>query len=277
MNKKRSNKYPVYVTNNSNKRICLQRNTPIAEIGVANPAMNYMQIAFSHQEKQGNLIAFNENSWFLQPHSNDPKDKFYDLEDINSMRINPAEMDHKNCKQQEKERMKARKEARKRLERDKNLDDDERELKLKHFDEKGYFTYPVTTVMDKKKTIIEFKKDTNPKSDEELMQDLDLSHLEGEQKEMMKKVFKENINVFSRSEMDIPQCDLVQARPELTQEAKKKGVQNSKFREIPAQIRDEVEDVLSSMIKAGILKFSNKPTHIVSNLLCVPKKIEVLD
>ena len=166
----------------------------------------------------------------------------------------------------------ARKQALKKLEKDKNLNNEERLSKLKDFDEKGYFTYPVTSVMDKKKNIIEFKKEAKVKTDEELMDELDLSHLEGQEKEMMRKVFKDNIKVFSRSEMDIPVCDLVEARPELTEEAKSEGVQNCKFREISASIRDQVEDVLSSMVKAGILKFSNKPTHIVSNLLCARKK-----
>ena len=228
-----------------------------------------MHVAFSINEEDSQEATATKENCFMSSWSQYSKDIFYDLQDI---RVHSLRQDTTQVGEAIKADPKALFEAKNRLKEDENLNDEEKRAKLDNFEKNGYFTYPVTSVMDRKKTIIEFKKDTKPKTEEELLNELDLSHLEGDQREMMRKVFKDNVKVFSRSELDIPPCPIIKCKPELTEEAKKKGIQNAKFQEFPSQIKDQVEEVLSSMIEAGILKISNKPTHLVSNLLCMAKK-----
>ena len=166
----------------------------------------------------------------------------------------------------------AREQAKKTLDENIHLNEEEKKSKLEDFDNKGSFTHPASTLFENNGTVIELKGDTEVKTEKELLDEIDLQHMDFEDQEKIRKIFKENIACLSVSEMDIPICPLVTAKPELNEDAKKKGVQNCKFRDIPVQIKDQVDKVLAQMVSAGILKFTNKPTHIVSNLICTAKK-----
>ena len=162
--------------------------------------------------------------------------------------------------------------ARQKLDEIQCLNDEEKDEKMEEFDTNGYYSYPATTLVETDSRITELHPDTKRKTDKELLEELDLSHLDAEVQTRVRGIFKDNIQIFSRSAMDVPACPLITAKPELTEEAKKKGIQNTKFRPIPAQIKDKVDALLDDMLAAGILRICDKPTHIVSNLIVTPKK-----
>ena len=144
--------------------------------------------------------------------------------------------------------------ARKKLDEIQCLNDEEKDEKMEEFDTKGYYSYPATTLVETDSRNTELHPDTKRKTDKELLEELDLSHLDTEVQTRVRGIFKDNIQIFSRSAMDVPACPLITAKPELTEEAKKKGIQNTKFRPIPAQIKDKVDALLDDMIAAGILR-----------------------
>ena len=303
-NKSDNNIYEIYIKNNSNKELHISKETPIAEISIDESTINSMQIVFKGTNSHINPISMNNcvlkdpriidmPSEIKQHGDTAPENNHHgnsasasasasatisaahqEQQKYNSTKNfkNTPEKVHKKEQKKKDRTTEARRVAKKRLDEIECLNEEEKDEKLKEFDSRGYFSYPATTIIENSNKVLELKPDTKKKTDEELLAELDLEHLDEDIRNRVHGIFKNNIKVFARSEYDIPPCPLITAKPELTEEAKKKGIQNTRFRPIPAQVKDKVDQILDDMVASGILKICDKPTHIVSNLVITPKK-----
>ena len=64
---------------------------------------------------------------------------------------------------------------------------------MEEFDTKGYYSYPATTLVETDSRITELHPDTKRKTDKELLEELDLSHLDTELQTRVRGIFKDNI------------------------------------------------------------------------------------
>ena len=335
-----NNVYEIYIKNNSDRELHIDKATPIAEITIDESAINSMQIVFKGANSYINPISMNNcvlkdpriidrvsenNHHDLASKNNNhgihqdmaskndhhdmvSENNHHDMASKNNNHGIHQDMASKNdhhdmvsgnnhhdlkiyksmardkdladevypfntASHKRKDRTtEAKRVAKKKLDEIECLNEEEKDEKLKEFESKGYFSYPATTIIENSNKVLELKPNTKEKTDEELLAELDLEHLDEEIRNRVQGIFKDNIKVFAKSEYDIPTCPLITAKPELTEEAKRKGIQNTRFRPIPAQIKDKVDNLLDDMVASGILKICDKPTHIVSNLIVTPKK-----
>ena len=298
--KTKDNIYEIYIKNNSNKELYIERNTLMGEIIEDDYHQNQKQVIFQQKGKSSYINPITMSNCFLKDHNDSDtqhphnmasennhhdmasannhhdmasENNHHDMASENNHHDMASETDHHDLQKNKDARDKfAKIKARKKLNEIKCLNEDEKDGLMEEFGTKGYFSYPATTLVETNSRITELQPDTKRKTDKELLEELDLSHLEAEVQNRVRGIFQDNIQIFSRSAMDVPACPLITAKPELTEEAKKKGIQNTKFRPIPAQIKDKVDSLLDDMIAAGILRVCDKPTHIVSNLIVTPKK-----
>ena len=65
LNRSPKNEYHIYITNNSDKGICLKEGTPIAEANHPSPSTNFMHVAFSINEEDSQEATATKENCFM--------------------------------------------------------------------------------------------------------------------------------------------------------------------------------------------------------------------
>ena len=152
--------------------------------------------------------------------------------------------------------------------------EEEQKERNKDFKRQGYFQKTVTEVLDESKNVptLEYtgKAQFTPKSDEELLKDIDLSHLNERQREMALEMLKRNIGVFQRHPLDIGCCKGVTASAPLT--TPNPPILYAKYVPIPLSYKEPAQKLIDEYCAAGVLAPTTKPCQFTSNIFLVPKK-----
>ena len=142
------------------------------------------------------------------------------------------------------------------------------------FKNKGYFQKTVTEVLDESKNIptMEYtgKAQFKPKTDEELLKEIELSHLTPEQRQLALEMLKRNIGAFQRHALDIGCCEGVTASAPLNTD--NPPILYAKYVPIPLSYKAPAQKLIDEYCAAGVLAPTTKPCQFTSNIFLVPKK-----
>jgi hypothetical protein len=109
-------------------------------------------------------------------------------------------------------------------------------------------------------------------TDQDILNDIEIKHLNLDQQELVLSTIRRNLPIFSRHEWDLGCTDLINADIELKPEAYDKCI-NSKYIPISPQIRSQVNAIIKEMVNNNILRdCSHEATPIISNLLTTKKR-----
>ncbi len=168
--------------------------------------------------------------------------------------------------------IRAKQQAEDMLNSDEGYDNDERAQQLQKLDEDGFYQHSVSHQIDNFSRIKEHSaKEESPLTDEQLLSNLKLEHLDSATANLIKRAITPHLDVFSRHEYDITKTHLTEAKITLKNELKTSV--NCKYIPVPPQARDEVMRILQKLLDAGILRYcNNEDTPIISNLIITKKK-----
>ena len=150
---------------------------------------------------------------------------------------------------------------------------EEKNERNKMFKKEGWHQKTVSEVIeninDKPHLEPHSDEDLRPKTDEELVNSCDLSHLSPEQREMAREMLFRNVGAFQRHKLDIGKCkDIVASAP-----LKGTGTPHlvCKYQAVPRGLRDEAQKMIDKYVAAGVIAQTFDSCPITSNMQLVPK------
>ena len=155
------------------------------------------------------------------------------------------------------------------IQNDVAMNDDEKEEANLNFIKRGYHHPSMTQEVEQKASLTEmYLKSTVPVKDEDFEDQFDLDHMKPAMKKFALKIFRQNIQAFSKHACDIGKAKHIEMDiPLLTDQP---HVQ--KYIPIPHAIRPQVRAVLDQMLEFGLIRECDEPSLFCSNLLVVKKK-----
>ena len=154
-----------------------------------------------------------------------------------------------------------------------NTEAEERE-RQEDFKNLGYFQKTVSETLDESKNIpsMEYtgEHQFKPKSDEELLSEINLDHLSAEHRALAIAMLKRNITAFQRHPLDIGCCKGVTAFAPLT--TPNPPILYAKYVPIPLAYKEPAQKLIDEYCAAGVLAPTNKPCKFTSNIFIIPKK-----
>ena len=264
--------YQIFVKNNSKSPMNLKKHSQIAKISIDTLAQNHFQIMpdtlnnkYSLQQPCHNHLRYKKRWHTPKPLRLNSITANINASDIND---NPSILDLNQLERDNRARI----QTKEKLDKDITLSEEEKTVKFQQYEDKGYYTHSPTTILDKNIGLMELKQDSQKiVDDDQLLSEINVSHLPKSEQTKIIEIFRNNISVLSRSELDVGQSPDIIADVELTPEAKSK-CQNCKFIPINPTIRDEIDTMLDNMVKAGILRYTKEASNITSNLLITKKR-----
>ena len=150
---------------------------------------------------------------------------------------------------------------------------EERLERSKQYKKEGYFQKTVSEVVGnltgQPHLDTDGDSDTIPKSDDELIESCDLSHLSLSQRELAKSMLRNRLKAFQRHKLDIGKCkDIVASAPI------KGGITPNvvcKYIPIPMKYREVAQQMIDKYVRAGVLKQTFESCPITSNMYIIPK------
>ena len=106
------------------------------------------------------------------------------------------------------------------------------------------------------------------KSPDEILTDIDLSHLSAAHKMSALSILKKHMPVFAKSSLDVGKTSIAKAHFTLKQEA---TIQHQKYIPIPLAQKERVQKMLDDLHHAGVVTYQDTPSKVISNLICVRK------
>ena len=243
----------VFVINTSSRPIKIHRNTKLGIVksfakveAIIEPMSNFVTLENAPEPSDTNLAQLNTVK-IEQMH------KGFEYIPVPTTQCNHAFTshmhDHPNTEQEEKERK----------EDFKNL---------------GYFQKTVSETLDESKNIptLEYtgKNQFKPKSDEELLKEINLDHLSPEHRALTIAMLKRNITAFQRHPLDIGCCKGITAFAPLT--TPNPPILYAKYVPIPLAYKEPAQKLIDEYCAAGVLAPTNKPCRFTSNIFIIPKK-----
>ena len=157
------------------------------------------------------------------------------------------------------------------LDTDPFLSEDEIIEQRDKFENRGYCQPSMSHTISKHNAIteLELKDTTHSMSDQEIVDKVDMSHFSPAEKAKAAAVILENVDVFSRHDLDLGKASLIEMDIQL-----KDGIQPQaqKYIPIPHAVRSQVKEILDQMEKSGVIRQCDEPSLFCSNLLVVKKK-----
>ena len=154
-----------------------------------------------------------------------------------------------------------------------NTPEEEKERK-QDFKNQGYFQKTVSETLNESKNIpsLEYtgKNQFKPKSDAELLKEIDLSHLSPKQQALATAMLERNITAFQRHPLDIGCCKGITAFAPLT--TPNPPILYAKYVPIPLAYKQPAQKLIDEYCAAGVLAPTNKPCRFTSNIFIIPKK-----
>ena len=151
---------------------------------------------------------------------------------------------------------------------------EQNEERKQDFKNLGYFQKTVSETLDESKNIpsLEYtgKDQFKPKSDSELLKDIDLSHLTDSQRALALGMLKRNITAFQRHPLDIGCCKGITAFAPLN--TPNPPILYAKYVPIPLAYKKPAQKLIDEYCAAGVLAPTNKPCRFTSNIFIIPKK-----
>ena len=177
-----------------------------------------------------------------------------------------------NVAKQVKER--AIRDAKEKLDNVTNITEEERKQLLEQFKQNGYVELPASAVINDSGHVTEFQNlDDNQKTEEEILSEIKVGHLNEKDRKKVLDLCKEYIYIFTKSEMDIEINTLgVEADCVLKSTYDTNKTSNAKLRPYPAQTRQIIQDILDKMERNNLIADCDSYSPIVSQLLIQRKK-----
>ena len=145
----------------------------------------------------------------------------------------------------------------------------ERQELLETYRTKGYIPDTVTNYTRSLPNTLEYKLDNKkPLTNEEMLEQINLEHLDKQKADKIRQIFKENIEVLQRSTYDLPKTPLLTAEPRINPRYSNACL-SCKFTNIPLHWQKPVAAVLHQLEENDIIRKADqsKPTNVLSALL----------
>ena len=113
------------------------------------------------------------------------------------------------------------------------------------------------------------RDEPKPKTDQELLDSCDLSHLSKDQQFKAKEMLKNRLSAFQRHKLDIGKCKDIVASAPLKSETTPNVV--CKYIPIPLKYKEEAQKMIDKYVRAGVLKQTFESCPITSNMYLIPK------
>ncbi len=107
-----------------------------------------------------------------------------------------------------------------------------------------------------------------PRTDDELIDAVNLSHLTPERQEIIRAVLRKNIAVFQRHKHHYSESNTIEATVDLKpipQPVRQASIPT------PPQLRPQVDRVLQALLDSGVISKAEEATPVISSLLIIPK------
>ena len=151
---------------------------------------------------------------------------------------------------------------------------EENEERKQDFKNLGYFQKTVSETLNDSKNIpsLEYtgKNQFKPKSDADLLSEINLTHLSPHHQALAKAMLERNITAFQRHPLDIGCCKGITAFAPLT--TPNPPILYAKYVPIPLAYKEPAQKLIDEYCAAGVLAPTNKPCRFTSNIFIIPKK-----
>ncbi len=157
---------------------------------------------------------------------------------------------------------------------DHQLTEEERRDRNRQYKNEGFFQKSVSELVEDSQNIPSFdytgKDQFKPKTDEELLNEINLDHLTSEQRTKSLDMLKRNIDAFQRHPLDIGCCNAVEAFAPLN--TKEVPILYAKYIPIPLKYKKAAQHLIDQYCAAGVLQPTTEPCKFTSNIFVIPKK-----
>ena len=153
------------------------------------------------------------------------------------------------------------------------MNDDDKRRARSDYQTHHYFEQPATEVADKGRKSTELKPDSPKISIQEAIAKVKTDHLGKDMKKMADAILQKNQQIFSLSEYDIGSVDesIAVCDPEIKADYAEEIV-NMKYIPPNYQLREELDNMITTLEKNGIVKQTDAPTPVISNILITRKR-----
>jgi len=157
------------------------------------------------------------------------------------------------------------------IDEDSNLTEEEKLQGFHQYVTSGHYPIPMTKLVEDAPSLTKLDFiDDKPISDEELLQQFNISHLSPKHQEQARKLFLKHKNAFSRHDYDLGRAKDIEMDIELVPNTKKPQLQS--YRPMPHTTRGPMKEILDQMEKYQIIRECDEPSLFVSNIMVIDKK-----
>ena len=150
------------------------------------------------------------------------------------------------------------------------MNDEEKLRAMEQFIESGYYTHTASDAIEDNRKTTELKHDTTPITHDECVQRVDLSHLSSNQQLLSQRMLQRCKTAFARHEWDIPPVKGFILDP-VVKEGYKNLTLNTKYVPTAQQNREELDQVIDTMVKNDIIVRTDEPTPVINNIMTTLK------
>ena len=270
--------YHVLLKNDSDYHMTFATNTHIAEMQRVSRQNCFLQLKpLSGVTAMPNLCEEDEFYNFLLQKENRTNDqlvsKLYKMEKAKPVPMEQSELvndfDEAKAYRQDKSTNLYRK-IKQNIDQSSYMNEDEKKQALEQFTEHGYYTQPASEVIDQNRKTTELKHNTEFITHEECVERVDLSHLTSSQQALSKAMLNRCKEAFARFEWDIPVAKGFILDP-VVKEGYKNLTLNTKYVPTAQQNREELDQVIDTMVKNDILVRTDEPTPVINNIMTTLK------
>jgi len=146
---------------------------------------------------------------------------------------------------------------------------EEAAYRQKSLDKFGFYQQPITDLINEidAKAEIDVSPDAAiSKTDDELIDSMEISHLTTAQQEKAKKMVRRNLDIFSRHSTDIGITNMIEAYATVRPGMSPADYQ-PKYIPPPLHLRKQIQQIIKHLLAAGVLVYADSPVECVSNIL----------
>ena len=152
------------------------------------------------------------------------------------------------------------------------LTPEEKEKRNAQYKKQGFFQKTVSEVTGDLSGQPHFdysKDEIVPKTDKELLDSCDLSHLSKDEQKQAREMLSKRMDAFQRHKLDIGKCKDIVASAPLKSNTTPNVV--CKYIPIPLKYREAAQEMIDKYVRAGVLKQTFESCPITSNMYIIPK------
>jgi hypothetical protein len=149
----------------------------------------------------------------------------------------------------------------------------EKKADVKTYDQLGYYTRSASNILEEKGVIQSMEKpepvEQQVMTDEEILEAIDLKHLDHGKRAQARNMLKSNLGVFTRSYRDVGRILDFEATVELREDRK---TLQQRYIPLPISAREEVGQILDQFQELDLIEDTKDLDPYISNLLITKKK-----